>query len=145
MVQFNDFIGNFLMGALMFIAIFGLLVTIQADNNAPNPLINNEIFGGENGTFNQLRVNINDIENKSAIQYESFTEEKPVPGIGSIVLFTIVGVGKTFGSLTIDTFAILIRLPVVVLGIDPSILAILTSWLAIVLIIVLWKTYKFGG
>lgn len=145
MVKFNDLIGNFLFSALIFVALFGLIVTIQADNDAVDPVVDDPIFGGEKGTFNQLQEKISDVDDKSSTQYESFSDEKPDPSFGSIVLFTIAGVGKTFGSLTIDIFAILIKLPIVVLGIDPSILSIITSWLAIVLVLALWAVYKFGG
>ena len=145
MVRFNDVIGNFLFAALILVALFGLIVGIQFDNNAPNPLTDDPIFGGEDGTYNQLQSKISDIDNKSSQQYESFSDEKPDPSFGSIVLFTIAGVGKTFGSLGIDLFTILIKLPVVVLGIDPNILSLITSWLAIALVLALWATYKFGG
>lgn len=145
MVRFNDLVGNFLFAALMFVALFALLVGIQSDNDALNPITNDPIFGGENGTFNQLQEKISDVDNKSSVQYEIFSDEKPNPSLGSIVLFTIAGVGKTFGSLTIDLFTILIKLPVIILGIDQSILSILGSWLSIALILALWAVYKFGG
>lgn len=145
MVKFNDLIFNFLFAALMFSALFGLIVTTQADNNALNPIADDPIFGGENGTFNQLQEKITDVDEKSTIQYETFSDEKPDPSFGSIVLFTIAGVGKTFGSLTIDIFTIIIKLPITVLGFDPTILAILSSWLAIALVLASWAVYKFGG
>lgn len=145
MVRFNDLIGNFLFAALMFVALFGLIVVVQADNNAVNPIVDNPIFGGENGTFNKLQEKISDVDNNSSAQYEAFSNEKPDPSFGSIVLFTIAGVGKTFGSLTIDIFEILVKLPVIVLGIDPNILSIISSWLAIVLVLASWAVYKFGG
>lgn len=145
MVKFNELVGSFLLSALMFVALFGILVGVQADNDALNPITNDPIFGGENGTFNQLQEKISDVDNKSSLQYEIFSNEKPDPSFGSIVLFTIAGVGKTFGSLTIDLFTILIKLPVILLGIDQSILSILGSWLSIALILALWATYKFGG
>ena len=145
MVSFNDLMGNFLLAGLIFLGIFGLIVAVQQQNNAPDPLTNNPLFGGENGSYNQLQQEISSIQRNASIQY-NISSEEPVPRSEfGIVLFSIVGAGKTFGSFTLGFFTIFVKLPVTVLGIDPSILNIITTWLIVIIITALWLLYKLGG
>lgn len=142
MASFEATFNNFLWLGLFVFAGLSLIFIIQADNGAPQPLEEDPLI---NISFNELRANITAGENASETQYGIFNSEKPKPSLGSIVLFTIVSAGKTFGAIVINVFFILIKLPVLILSLDPTIISILITWLSISLITALWLLYKFGG
>ena len=142
MAKFEDIFGNFVMVGLMVLALFSLIIIVQMDNDAPQPLADDELF---NSTYGSLNETIGSLEGTSATQYNLFSKETPTPGFGSIVLFTIVSVSKTFGNMIFALFILIIKVPLIVLGVDPTIVAMLISFLTISVVIALWIIYKFGG
>ncbi len=142
MVSFEKFFNNFLwLGLFVFLAM-AFVFTIQSDNRASQPMSDDPDVATLHLNLSQ---NFGSSENDSKEQYSIFTNEKPSPSLGSIVLFTIVGVAQTFGSIVVGTLLILIKLPLLVLGIDSSISAIIMTWLSISIVLGLWIVYKFGG
>lgn len=140
--SFQEIFGGFAFTGLMVLALFGMIITIQANNDAAQPLIDEALF---NNTYSSLNSTIGDLQTTSKTQYNLFSSEKPVSGFGSIVLFTVVSVGKTFSALVFTLFTIIIKIPLIVLGIDPTIPAMILSFLTITTIIAVWIIYKFGG
>ena len=142
MAKFEDIFGNFVMVGLMILSLFSLIIIVQIDNDAAQPLADSELF---NSTYGSLNETIGSLEGTSATQYNLFSKETPTPGFGSIVLFTIVSVSKTFGNMIFAIFILLIKVPLIVLGIDPTIVSMIISFLTISVVIALWIIYKFGG
>ncbi len=142
MARFENIFGNFVMIGLMILALFSLVFIIQNRNEAPQPLSDDALF---NNTYASLNNTIGSLEQTSDSKYTLFSEEKPPPGVFSIVLFTIINVGKTFGNIIFILFTVIIKIPLIVLGIDPSIVSMIISFLTISVIIALWIVYKFGG
>lgn len=142
MASFGNIFNNFLFLGLFVLGMFSIVILVQGDNNAAQPLGENALF---NISYNQLRGNISEFESSSQTQYARFTDEDPKLGFGSIVLFGIVSAGKTFGTVTFQTFFIILQLPLIILGIDPSIVSVILIWLIISIIIGLWILYKLGG
>jgi len=142
MAKFEDIFGNFVMVGLMVLALFSLIIIVQIDNDAAQPLSDSELF---NSTYGSLNETIGSLEGTSATQYNLFSKETPTPGFGSIVLFTIVSVSKTFGNMIFTLFILLIKVPLIVLGIDSTIVSMIISFLTISVVIALWIIYKFGG
>ncbi len=142
MAKFQELYGNFVMVGLMVLALFALVVTIQGQNDAAQPLIDDELFSS---TYGNLSGTMRSLEGISTSRSEEFFTEKPAPGFASIVLLTIVSVGKTFGNLVFVMFTLIIKLPLIVLGIDQAITSMILSFLTISVIIALWIVYKFGG
>lgn len=142
MARFENIFGNFVMVGLVILGLFSVIVIVQGDNNATQPLIEDALF---NETYAGLNNTISGLEATSTSKFLLFNTETPVLGFGSIVLFTIVNVGKTFGSLIFTMFTLMIKVPLVVLGIEASITAMIISFLTITTIIALWVVYKFGG
>lgn len=142
MANFEQLFNKFLwLGAFVFF-VLAFIITIQSDNGASQPLSDEPLISQ---TYTQLRGNITNSENISKEQYGIFSDEQPTPGIGSIVLFTIVGASKTFGNIIVATLLTLIKLPLIVLGIDPTIPSLLMTWISISVVLGLWVVYKFGG
>ena len=142
MASFNDIFGNFLFLALFIFAGVSLIVIIQAENGAPQPLQNEAVF---NNSFSDLSTTLTELDDTAGVQYDQFTGESPEPGFGSILLFGIVSVGKTFMDVTLGTLSILISLPVMVLGIPVSVVSVIITWTIVSLIIGVWILYKLGG
>ncbi len=142
MGKFENIFENMVFGGLLILALFSVIIIVQGDNSAEQPLSENELVGG---TYGSLNNTISSLEGTSSTQYGLFSTETPNPSFGSIVLFRIVSVGKTFGNAIFALFILAIRLPLLVLGIPQTIASMIISFLTISVIIGLWIIYKFGG
>lgn len=142
MATFGEIFNKFAFSGLVILALFAFVIIVQIDNQAPQGLNNNSLF---NNTYFALKENVSGFETTSAGQNTQFNEEVPTPGFGSIVLFGIVSVGKTFSNMIFVLFGLIIKLPVVILGIDPTITSMVFTWLVIAVILGVWATYKLGG
>ena len=140
--SFQQTFYNFMLLAVVVLAMLSYTFIIQDDNDAAQPLAQNDLF---NGTAARLGANLTNAENASQIQQGIFSDEKPQSGFGSIVLFGIVSAGKTFTTLVYDIFGAIFRVPMIVLGIDSQIVSTIISILIITLIIGVWIVYKLGG
>jgi len=142
MAKFQDIFGTFAFLGLLVLALFSVIIIVQRDNEASDPLINNELISG---TYGSLNESMSSLEGSSSTQYGLFSKETPKPGFGAIVMFTIVSIGKTFGNIIFTVFTLIIKIPLIVLGIDQTIVAMIISFLTISVVIALWIVYKFGG
>ncbi len=142
MAKFEEIFGTFALLGLMVLALFSVIISVQGNNDAPQPLADNELISG---TYKSLNDTIGSLEGTSATQYDLFSKEKPTPGFGAIVMFTIVSIGKTFGNMIFAVFILIIKVPLVVLGISQTIVSMIISFLTITVVISLWIVYKFGG
>ncbi len=142
MAKFEDLFGTLAFLGLMVLALFSVIIIVQRDNEAEQPLADNELISG---TYGGLNETMGSLQGTSAIQYDLFSKEKPTPGFGAIVMFTIVSVGKTFGNIIFTFFTLVIKVPLIVLGIEDTIVAMILSFLTIITVIALWIVYKFGG
>ncbi len=142
MAKFEDLFGTLAFLGLMALALFSVIIIVQRDNEAEQPLADNELISGTYGSLNET---MGSLEGTSATQYDLFSKEKPTPGFGAIVMFTIVSIGKTFGNIIFTFFTLIIKVPLIVLGIEHTIVAMILSFLTIITVIALWIVYKFGG
>jgi len=142
MAKFEELFVNWALGALIVFSILSFAIIVQEDNNANEKLIDNTLL---NGSFTQLQSDLEGMRSQSQSQREAFEEEKPTAGFGSLVLFSVVSSGKVFTGITIGTFNVLIRLPMVLFGVDPIISSVLSTILIVMIILGLWLLYKLGG
>jgi len=142
MSQFRGIVGNFIIAAVLVLSLFSFAIVVQEENNAADPLKNNEVF---NDSFNKLIESVEISSAEAEDKYDVFNEEDPKAGFGSIVLFGIVSVGKTFSGIVFGTFIAVIRLPLVVLGIPATIYSQILTLLIISVIVSVWLLYKLGG
>lgn len=142
MAKFEDIFRDFALVGLMTLALFSIIIIVQGGNDAPQPLVDNELIGS---TYRDLNNTIGSLQGTSSTQYSLFSKEKPSPGFGAIVMYTIVSIGKTFGNMIFAMFTLVIKVPLIVLGIDQTIVAMIISFLTISVVIALWVVYKFGG
>ncbi len=142
MAKFQDIFNKYLFFGLFILAMTSFIIIVQGDNGAPQPM------GADSRVdllYDNLTKAINDSERESKTQYGVFNDEQPKTGFGSIVLFGIVAVGKTTGSIISNFFGIIIKLPLAILQIDLTIMSVFMTWAAISIVLALWLLYKLGG
>lgn len=142
MGKFDGLVGKFIVAAIMFLGLFNLIIMVQDNNNAVQPAAEDQLF---NDSFSSLIEEIEESGDDAQEKYDVFNSEEPTPGFGSIVLFGVVSVGKSFSNIVFSFFGAMIRFPLAFLGIAPSIYNLILTWLIIVMIVAAWLLYKFGG
>lgn len=141
-MNFSDLFTNFAFIGLMIVGVLGFIITSQTDNGITNGVNNNTLI---NGSFSNLRSNLTSFSEDAQNQKDLFESENPTAGFGEIILFSIVSGGKVFNSMIIGVWNILIRFPVIILGLDPAIIGVMSTLLIFTIIIGLWIIYKLGG
>lgn len=142
MAGFRELFGKFIMVALLILPLMTLVVVLQNDNDSAQDIRDNNVF---NETFGELINVIDNATVEAGEKYDVFNQELPKPGFGSVVLFGIVSVGKTFSNVIFGLFLSVIKLPLIILGIPASIYNLLITWLTVFVIVVVWLLYKLGG
>lgn len=142
MVKFEELFIQFALGTLLIVSIFAFGISLQSDNNATETIRNNTLL---NSSFGQLQEDLGGMSGQTQTQRELFEEETPTAGFGSLILFSIVSSGKVFTGITIGTFNVLIKLPMVLFGVDPIVSSVLSTILVVMIIFGLWFVYKLGG
>ena len=142
MAKFYDLFINWMFVGLVVVATLSFGVLYQEDNSADDKFIEDDLM---NETYTSLQTNLGELRDKSQAQKTLFESENPTSGFGTILLFSIVSSGKVFNSMIIGVFNTIIKLPTVVLGLDPIILSVIGTMLILTIIIGLWVVYKLGG
>lgn len=142
MSEFRDLVGNFIIASLLIMSLFSFALVLQEENNAADPLKNSEVF---NTSFTNLILSVETSTSAAEEKYDVFNSEEPKAGFGSIVLFGIVSVGKTFSSIVFGTFTAMIKMPLVVLGVPATVYNLILVLLIISVIVGVWLLYKLGG
>ncbi len=142
MGDFKNIVGKFLVAALVIFSLFSYIIITQSENEAVDPLRNEERF---NESLESLIISIDASTEAAEEKYGVFASEEPKSGFGSIVLFGIVSVGKTFSSIVFGVFGSIIKLPLTVIGIPSTVYSLILTWLIILVIVAVWLLYKLGG
>lgn len=142
MTRFEAITGKFIVLMILVLSLFSFIVISQDNNNVADPIMNNTVF---NQSFGSLTSSIESTTSDAQEKYLAFNSEEPKPGFGSIVLFGIVSVGKTFSESIFAFFGAVVRLPLVILGIPDTVYGLTITWLIIGVIVGAWLLYKFGG
>lgn len=133
---------NFALAGLLILSILLFTLTLQQDNNATDLLTDNTLM---NESIGDLQGDLGGMRDKAQAQRELFEEEKPTSGFGSLILFSIVSSGKVVTGMTFGIFNVLIKLPMILFGVDPIIASVISTILIISFIFGLWVLYKLGG
>ncbi len=142
MGEFKNIVGKFLIVSIVILSLFSFVIIIQSDNESEDELREQAIF---NDSFESLIETIDDSTEAAEEKYGVFNSEEPKRSIGSIVLFGIVSIGKTFSNIVFGVFGAIIKLPLTVLGIPSTIYSLILTWLIILVVVAVWLLYKLGG
>lgn len=139
--NFRGLIIAFLLVGLFFFAMISFGVQINEDNDANTSITNIPFI---NSTYTSLQTNLSSSSTTSQSQREGFESEIPTEGVDNILLFSIVSIGKVFGSMLTGLFNVIVIGSSQALGINPIIIGVIQSILLLTLIIFIWKTIKQG-
>lgn len=142
MANFYNMFFNFMLVGLVMLGIFAFAITFQEENSVDDKITQNSLI---NSTFTDLQTSLGGLSNKSQTQKNVFEREVPAIAFGGVLLFSIVSSGKVFNSMVVGVWNLFIKLPAVVLGVDPIVISVLGAVLILTIIIGLWQLYKVGG
>lgn len=141
-MNFNELFITFAFIGLIIVGFLGFAINFQQDNNVINGFDNNTLI---NNSYVDLQDELGSFRDQGQTQKDLFESENPTAGLGTILLFSIVSVGKVFNAMIVGVFNIVIKIPAVIFGIDPIILGVITTLLILSIVVSLWVLYKLGG
>ncbi len=130
-----------LIGIFVFASI-SFIVTTQTDNEVTTTILDNDVI---NRTYVQLETNLSKFGLQTQTQKESFESEIPERGFGSLIIFSIIGVGQSFTGMIIGVYNVFIVLPASILGVSPVVIGVLTSIIIVSLVLLIWRVYRSGA
>lgn len=142
MANFQELFVNFMLIGLIVFGGLAFIIISQEQNNAPDPIIDNTLI---NGTYTSLRSDLEGFQEQSQAQKLLFESEQPTLGFGTLLFYSIISSGKVFNGMIGVVFNSVIKLPVVILGLDPVLVSVIATLLILSIIIGLWIIYKIGG
>jgi hypothetical protein len=139
MANFEDYPKNFLLAGLFIIAMITFAVMLGNNYGQDEALMKSEQID-----FSKLENQINQTSTDAQKWGEAFKSDNLFVATGTLVLFSIWGIGKLiWGSVT--TFStIFLDGASSVLGVSPIVTGVVTAILIISLIFALWKVIKAG-
>ena len=106
---------EFAVVGMFVLSVLSFVILMQERNNVEEGIITNPII---NKTFIKLEQNLTSIRNATETQRESYEDEVPERGFGSLIIFAIVGVSQKFFGLLIGIYNIIIVLQDLLLEIE---------------------------
>ena len=139
MANFEDYPKNFLLAGLFIIAMITFAVMLGNNYGQDEALMKSDQID-----FSKLENQINQTSTDAQKWGEAFKSDNLFVATGTLVLFSIWGIGKLiWGSVT--TFStIFLDGASSVLGVSPIVTGVVTAILIISLIFALWKVIKAG-
>ena len=140
----NNFKGlfiGFMLVAAFSLALIGFGINLAADNE-PNQTIANDPY--INSTYTNIITKINTAEtniNRSKVDFE---EGSILENIGELIFGSIIGFGKTVGSIITGTYDLATGLIYRYLGIPPIIISVISIILMATIVFLAWRLYKIG-
>lgn len=138
-MEFRKVFINMALLGLAILSILSFVIIFQADNNASEKIIDNEII---NKTYYDLYGNLSTSQSIASQQNNIFGEVKPTESYGELQIDSVVSPTKAFKSFLLGVYNILIKLPSQFLGISTIVTAIITAILIISLIVGIWLLWK---
>ena len=130
---------SFALLALLVFAMFSFVITFQNNNDAIDPIISNSVI---NKTFDNLDSDISGLGSDMSVEEQNQNKDSITESSGSLVMFSISNAGKTVKGIVFGLFNVLIILPASFLGIPSQVIIIITSIVAITLIILFWRLLR---
>jgi hypothetical protein len=132
------FINMGILGLLVF-GLMTFILTTQLDNNVEFPITNNTLI---NESYGFLSSNLTGVQPNSQTSLDVFQNVTPNENLGVWEVTPIVSPTRAIRTMTIGLWNILIKMPMVILGVSPIVAAILSGILIILLIIGIWAIWK---
>lgn len=144
MTQFSDMLKNWTIVGIVIFSILAFGNAVQSDNGVST----SEKFTNDS-TISSAYLGIENVLSESRSnaqsQREAFETDNPTAGATSILLYSILGTGKTLSSFIIGIFNFIVTLPTVFLGVDPVVVSAFSALLVALGVLYLWATYNGSG
>ena len=128
-----------LLGIMMF-AIMNFIITIQVNNEVdPEDRITNNTLINE--SYGDLEISL-DQQTASENALDSLEDIPPTEYVGDLDVGSTVSATRTARAITIGLWNILIKLPMVILGVSPVVASAITAILLILIAIGIWAIWK---
>lgn len=137
-----DFKKIFINFAFLGIIVFGMMsfiIILQSDNNSNEKIVSNQII---NNTYSSLYNNLSNSQNSANEQNSIFGSVTPTESYGEVQINSVVSPTKTFKTMIIGIYNVLIKLPSQFLGVSPIVQAVISAILIMLLIIGVWAIWK---
>jgi len=131
MGSFIDLFGKYIFIGIVVLSLFSFIVLFQAEHGVTDAFADNELI---NETFADLKADLAGLETQTQTQKDLFESEDPQASFGSLILKSIVSSGNVFNSMMVGILNIIIKLPVVFLGLDPIVVSIIMTVLGMLII-----------
>ena len=141
-LSFRELFMVFTVVSLFVFSTISFVVVLQEENNSSTSILDNELI---NRTFIDLSDTISSQEESTNTSKGAFESENPQPGFGSLIIFAIVGVTKTFTGSVITIYNILIVLPLQLLGVPTQVANVLGTLIMMSLLFAAWRVYRVGS
>ena len=139
-MDFKKLIGNIFVSALFVFAIMTFVIIIQTDNAVLEKITDNELI---NDSYGDLQTNLESVQPTGQASLDNFGTSTPSERqLGELDVSSVVSPTKLFRSASIGTYNILIKLPMVVLGVSPVVASVISSLFILLLIIGIWAIWK---
>ncbi len=139
-MDFKGVFTNIVISALFVFAMMSFIIIVQTDNNASEKITDNELI---NSSYGHLSGNLTSVQSTSQASLDSFGENPPSSiQLGDLDVGSVVAPTKLFRGMSIGTYNILIKLPMVLLGVSPIVASVISSIIILLLIIgicAIWK------
>jgi len=135
---------SILLVGLFIFAIMNFGIFLALSNNSGTILENEAI----NKTFNELTTELEEVQSKAEAQKKSFFADIPVIGELTVILGTIVFVGKGMVEVTGGLFSLIAELIAITLGIGDTaakaVLGVFSAIMVFSLVLLAWSVYRSG-
>jgi hypothetical protein len=141
-----SFKGMFIGFALVALFAFSMIAfesSLTRQNNANSSLLDNEDLN-LNDTYSNLESSLDDFQDIAQSQRTNFERDFPLAGFGELIIFAVFSMGRVFTNLLVGVFNILVTPLVVIIGLDPIVLGVITSIFVLTMILVVWRLVKRG-
>jgi len=139
-MSFKEIFANIVVSALFVFCIMSFIIIVQTDNNSNEKITDNELI---NSSYSHLSGNLTRIQPTSQASLDSFGENPPSERqLGDLDVGSVVAPTKLFRGMSIGTYNILIKLPMVLLGVSPVVASVISSIIILLIIIGIWAISK---
>ncbi|KKM66962.1 hypothetical protein LCGC14_1475930 [marine sediment metagenome] len=127
------------LGILVF-AIFSFILTVQLDSglNSAQLITNNSVI---NESFGYLQSNLSQ-QTGAENALNSLEDVPPTEYVGDLNVGSTVSATRTARAIIVGTWNVMIKLPIVILGVSPVVAGAVTSILLIFIAIGIWAIWK---
>lgn len=140
-MKFGNLVIGIILVGLFFFSLTAFAVQTQTNNPTNSSLQNDAVF---NSTYNSIQSSLITTSGTANTTKNVLETDTPTAGFGSLIFFSIVGIGKLLSGTTIGMYNIIEGAAYHYIGISPIILGAISAILLITIVLAAYRLYKVG-